>query len=289
MAHAKPRMNHFRYNDKLEQPNEMVELLEKFRLVAPYVSGCSESEYLETPILSHPDLNLSNIFVDPGTNTVTSVIDWQGSRVAPLALQAKIPRMVRHIEHLPPGLTLPERPKNYDSLDAEARQAADATHESALCQNYYEVLTAKSNPQFYSAIMHNTSRRAPFIEPLQVVCGSWKNREVYKLRSSLIRVTEHWNELAPDLPQCPIAFEEDEVDIHDKELENIDYIQSMMEGFEAAGILPADGRVDPIDFDALQELNRVQREEYLTLASNEEERAIMERNWPWQDWPEFVG
>jgi hypothetical protein len=39
--------------------------------------------------------------------------------------------------------------------------------------------------------MHNETWKAPFIEPLQIIYGSWKNREVYKLRSSLVRITEH--------------------------------------------------------------------------------------------------
>ncbi|RMD41563.1 hypothetical protein DV735_g3561, partial [Chaetothyriales sp. CBS 134920] len=231
--YAQPRMNYIR-DDKPEQPSEMLELLEKYLSVTPCISQCpKDSEYLEILSLSHPDLNLSNIFVDPQTKDLTGIIDWQGSRVAPLVLQAKIPRMVRHFEPLSPGLFVPEKPDNRDTLDAKA---LEKIHESALCQKYYEV---------------------PFIEPLLIVCGSWKNREIYKLRSSLIRIAEHWNELGPDLPQCPISFEEEDLKSHDEELENIDYIQSIMEVFEKEGILPADGRVDPDDFDALQEVNQV--------------------------------
>jgi hypothetical protein len=43
--------------------------------------------------------------------------------------------MIRHVEPLDPGLVLPERPSSYDSLDPEAKQAAETIHESALCQN----------------------------------------------------------------------------------------------------------------------------------------------------------
>ena len=280
-------MNYMRYDDKPEQPSEILDLLEKYLLVTPYISQCAkDSKHLEIQSLSHPDLNLSNIFIDPKTNDVTSLIDWQGSMVAPLVLQAKIPRMVRHFEPLPPGLVLPERPSNCDSLDAEARQAEEKIHESALCQKYYEVLAAKSNSQFYSAIMHNESRTAPFIEPLLVVCGSWKNREMYKLRSSLLRIAEHWNETGPDLPPCPITFGQEDVKRHDEELENIDYVQSMMGAFENEGILPADGRVDPDDFETLNEVNQVRKINYLLLADGEEEKKLMERTWPWQDWPE---
>ncbi|RMZ82285.1 hypothetical protein DV738_g1877, partial [Chaetothyriales sp. CBS 135597] len=276
MKYAKPRMNYIRDN-KPEQPSEMLELLRKYLSVIPYISQCpKDSEYLEVQRLSHPDLNLSNVFVDPQTKDITSIIDWQGSRVAPLVLQAKIPRMVRHFEPLPPGLFIPEKPDNRDTLDAKA---LEKIHESALCQKYYEVLTAKRNPGLYSAIMHNESHTAPFIEPLLIVCGSWKNREMYKLRSSLIRIAEHWDELGPDLPECPISFGQEDVRRHDEELENIDYIQSIMEAFEKEGILPADGRVDPDDFDALSEVNKAQKQNYLLLAESQKGVAAVARRW----------
>jgi hypothetical protein len=55
--------------------------------------------------------------------------------------------------------------------------------------------------------------------------------------------------LETDLPKCPIAFSEDEVKQHNSELENIDYIESLMKGFQNHGTLPANGRVDPEDFE----------------------------------------
>ena len=73
---------------------------------------------------------------------------------------------------------------------------------------------------------------------------------------------------------------------HNSELENIDYVESLMEGFQNEGILPADGRIDPEDFEALRIVNDIQKETYLTLADNEDDRIAMERIWPWQDWPE---
>lgn len=287
LKHAEPRMNYFRYDDRPEHPKEMIDLLEKYLAATPFITACAKDlEYLETPVLSHPDLHLNNIFIDLETSIITSIIDWQGSSISPLMLQANIPRMVRHYESLEPGLVLPERPSDYDDLDAGAKQAADATHESALCQKYYEVRSAKCNPKLYSAIMHNTTLRMPFIEPSQVVLESWKNREAYKLRSSLIRVAESWNELGADMPPCPITFDEEELKRHDTELENIDYVQSIMEAFQEEGILPADGIVDPEDFEVLKEINAIQKERYLSMADNERDRLIMDQTWPWQDWPE---
>ena len=59
-----------------------------------------------------------------------------------------------------------------------------------------------------------------------------------------------------------------------------------MEAFDKDGILPADGRVDPEAFDSFQEANRAQKETYVSLADDDEERHLMGETWPWQDWPE---
>ena len=280
-------MNYFRNDDEPELPSEMLDLIDKYLLVTPWSSGSAEVvRDLHTSFLWHPDLHLNNVFIDPKTNVITDIIDWQCSQVAALVLQARIPRMFRHVEPLQPGLILPERANDYEILESEAKQAADNLHESALCQKYYEVLTAKRNPSHYAAIMHNHERKAPFIEPLRIICGSWKNREIYKLRSALIRITECWDELETGLSQCPIAFTEEQVKQHDEELENIDYIESIMEAFQDGGILPADGKVDPEDFEDLTKLNQVQKERYLSLAKDVHDRVAMERTWPRQDWPE---
>ncbi|KKY20696.1 putative phosphotransferase family protein [Phaeomoniella chlamydospora] len=286
-SHAQPRMNYF-YDVRVpEQPSEALKTLGRYLSIVPYVTRITEeTHYLQTRILSHRDLNSSNVFIDPDTNDITAIIDWQGSTIAPLSLQAEIPRMVRHFPPVQPGLFLPERPGDYDALDLEGKRAADATHESILCQKYYEGNTAKSNPLLYSAIMHNDTKAAPLIEPLQIICGSWKNREVWKLRASLINITESWESVKIGGITCPLVFTEEEIQKHDKELENIDYIESIMEAFDKDGILPADGRVDPEAFDSFQEANRAQKETYVSLADDDEERHLMGETWPWQDWPE---
>lgn len=280
-------MNYFRDTDTPETPAEVLDLLDKYLTVAPHITKCAGSlACFETSILAHPDFHLGNLFIDPRTNKITSIIDWQGAAFTPLVLQTKIPRMVRHLKPLEPGLVLPERPGNYEDLDAAARQDVDTLHESALCQKYYEVLVAKKHPQLYTAIMHNVSLQVPFIEPLQVVCGCWKDRVVYKLRSSLIRIADNWNMLGTSLRSCPIGLSEEEVRLHAQELENIDYIESIMEAFQEEGILPSDGRVHPEDYEFLKEVNHVQKTRYMSLATNEDEAIIMQKTWPWQDWSE---
>lgn len=280
-------MNYYRDGEKPELPCEILDLIDKYLSITAYMTESSKAERdIYTPTLWHSDLHLNNIFVDPTTNVITSIIDWQSTQIAPLVLQAKIPRMVRHIHALEPGWILPEKASNYENLDPKDKLKADKLHESALCQKYYEVLSAKRNPLHYSALCHNDTMEIPFCQPLRAVCGAWKNRQVFKLRSNLISIRENWQQIGTAEEMCPIHFTEDELKLHEEELSNIDYIEQMMEGFQEAGILPADGRVDPEDFDYLQNMNHLQREQYLSMAVDEPERKVMEKIWPYQDWPD---
>lgn len=50
-------------------------LLEIYTALAPHLAPTPTSEQLNR--ISHPDLHLDNIFVDPETYCITSIIDWQ--------------------------------------------------------------------------------------------------------------------------------------------------------------------------------------------------------------------
>lgn len=280
-------MNYYRDSDKPELPCELLDLIDKYSSVTSYITEPGKTDRnICTPTLWHSDLHLNNIFIDPASNEITSIIDWQSTQIAPLVLQAKIPRFTRHIDTLEPGWILPEKPSNYEKLDPKGKVKADKLHESALCQKHYEVLTAKRNPSHYSALRHNDTMKLPLCLPLRSVCGAWKNRHVFKLRSNIVSIWENWQQLGTAVEKCPVHFTEDELKLHEEELGNIDYIEQMMEGFQDEGILPADGRVDPEDFDHLQNVNHLQREQYLSMAVDETERKAMEKIWPYQDWPD---
>lgn len=68
-------------------------------------------------------------------------------------------------------------------------------------------------------------------------------------------------------------------------MENRDYIEGLMEEFQDAGILPSDGMVDPEDYEVVQKTNHAQKEKFMSLAEDEEQREWMDKIWPYQDRP----
>ncbi|KAB8277228.1 hypothetical protein BDV30DRAFT_223795 [Aspergillus minisclerotigenes] len=258
MQYANPRMNYYRSNTESEMPTEYIDLIEKYLRIVPHITHCEpDTANLLQPTLWHSDLHVNNIYVDLDTETITDIIDWQNITVAPLLLQAKIPRMARHISPLPLGWVMPEKPEGYETFSQKDKLKADKLYESALCQKYYEVCTAKMNPRHYAAIIRNDTWKSPLILP-----------EVFRLRSSLTEV-----------------FTEEERKLHNEEMENRDYIEGLMEEFQDAGILPSDGMVDPEDYEVVQKTNHAQKEKFMSLAEDEEQREWMDKIWPYQDRP----
>jgi hypothetical protein len=283
--YAQSRMNYYKSNTDPENPSEYLALVEKYLLVAPFITQSqADSQDILQPTLWHSDLHLNNIYVDLDTETITDIIDWQNTTTAPLIFQAKIPRMARHISPLPLGWHMPEKPDNYNDLSQDAKSQADDLYQSALCHKYYEVITAKKNPRHYAALTHNDEWKAPLIRPIKAIGGAWSSREVFGLRSSLLEVVDHWTEWDTQ-SECPISFTAEETALHHEELENREYVEQLMEQFQNAGLLPIDGVVHPEDYETLQRTNDTLKTRFLSLAESEEETAWMEKIWPYQDPP----
>ncbi|RDL36868.1 uncharacterized protein BP5553_06220 [Venustampulla echinocandica] len=74
--HGCQRMNYARVPRGLEDPRDMLELLDRYEKLALAMISPSVPEDLNASTLWHPDLHLQNIFIDPATMKITSVIDW---------------------------------------------------------------------------------------------------------------------------------------------------------------------------------------------------------------------
>jgi hypothetical protein len=179
---------------------------------------------------------------------------------------------------------MPEKPEHYNDLSEDAKMKADELHQSALCHKYYEVVTAKRNLRHYAALSHNSGWKAPHIRPIQAIRGALAETEVFCLRESLMNVVESWPEVQSE-NNCPILFTLEEIASHREELENREYVEQLMEEFQNAGLLPIDGVVHPEDYETLQRTNDALKTRFFSLAESEEERAWMDKIWPYQDPP----
>jgi hypothetical protein len=88
-----------------------------------------------SPTLWNPDLDLDNIFVDPESQQVTRIIDWQSAAVMPFFYQCGIARMFQVLWTVANDLTIPELPANYDTLALDEQKRLESKRKSEIALN----------------------------------------------------------------------------------------------------------------------------------------------------------
>ncbi|KAE8408302.1 phosphotransferase enzyme family protein [Aspergillus pseudonomiae] len=280
-SHACPRMNYYRSDQEHELPDDGVALLTKYMDVAPYLIPSPINETAMSKVIWHPDLHLDNVFIDPDTYEITSIVDWQSACIAPLFYQSGVPRMFRHPGPVREGWVVPERPGNFDTLSEDERRMIDKNLESETIHKYYEAQVYKRAPSHWD-VLHDSS--IPILrKPVWLVSGMWQNRDLFFLRQSLLSLATHWHEIfANDQLPCPIEFTEEELELYSKEEENIDGVGRMLVLFRDQGVLPVDGMVDPEDYENAIENSHRFKDIFVGLAKDEAERKLYEKLWPYQ-------
>ncbi|GKZ35825.1 phosphotransferase enzyme [Aspergillus brasiliensis] len=225
-CHAKPRMNYYRSTETPENPHDYMTLLNRYLDVVPYL--VSKQPYSESNIntLSHPDLHLDNIFIDPETHQITSIIDWQLAAITPLFLQHSHPQML--------GLSL--------SPGSDVQES----REKELLDYYYKVTeeVSPSRRQVFSD-PHLSTR----VNPTNLVSGCWEREDTFSLRESIIKVAAYWNQLHQNGTPCPIDFTADELAAHERERELIEGLSSIVQQLEEEGLIPIGGMLRPEEYE----------------------------------------
>ncbi len=83
-AFARPRKPSYHATEDPELPESFISLLEQYLEIASHLVPRAATADVHSPTLWHPDLHRDNLFVDPDTNEITCIIDWQPAVVAPL-------------------------------------------------------------------------------------------------------------------------------------------------------------------------------------------------------------
>ena len=281
-SHTRARRNYYRPTKDPELPEDGLALLTQYMKVAPHLVPQSTDEAAISKVLWHPDLHLDNVFVDPDTHKITSIVDWQSACVAPLFYQSNVPRMFRHPRPVREGWVVPERPEIFDTLKESEKKIIDDDVESETIHKYYEAQVYKRAPRHWAVLRQKT---VPMVrKPVWLVSGVWPNQDLFFLRQSIISLVNHWNELFPNnQPPCPIKFTKKDIELHAKEEENMDGIGHILAMFRDQGVLPADGMVDPKDYDIAMENSRKFKDIFVGLAETEAERELYSNIWPYQE------
>nr|KMM66450.1 hypothetical protein CPAG_02789 [Coccidioides posadasii RMSCC 3488] len=161
-GHASPRMNYYVSLKDPELHDQALTLLSKYLEPTPYLVP-SEPEAAAN-VLWHPDLHLDNIFVDPTTCKITSIVDWQSTSIAPLFYKSCVPRMFRHDDPIREAWVVPSRPDNFNTLSMEEGTGVDQDLENETIHKYYEAMVYRRAPYHWKLIgaaeRHSTQTQA---------------------------------------------------------------------------------------------------------------------------------
>lgn len=281
LQYGHPRFNYCRSAVETELPEEMLNLLEKYLKLIPAMLPPPTPDDIDAATLWHPDLHANNLFVDPETFQITSIIDWQSTIAAPLFFQSTVPQIVRH--RAPVSLDLSSLPKlcdNYNDLSQDEKEYAENMHKSEHLHQYYLRSTRDDNPRHWTAMQPPNEFR---VHPVKIVQQVWVSNTVYYLRRALVQIAAEWEKLCPGAGPCPVSFGEVDLSLLDLEQENRETVSGILKLIRDCYGLHPDGTISPEKYDTMQsELKRL-KESALAAAESELERLCIDKTWPYED------
>lgn len=249
-------MNYQRSQEQPETPDDYISLIQRYiGLAADLVRDPLGIE--QSNKLIHPDLHLDNIFINPQTNRITSVIDWQHIAASPVCLHPLFPQMLE-----PSGIEEKEQKR----LENQLLQFYLGKLESTEPQRW-KILTAPS--------------RSIRVEPILLVPSCWDREDLFSLRNSLITAIAHWPEIRPCDIECPINFTDDELEQHKSEMELIEGLAIILRQLQNEGLIPLGGMVPRDQYGTVQRWNNHFKDEFISLAEDGKQKELHAKLWPY--------
>lgn len=239
---------------------------------------------LARPVLRHPDLRPSNVFVSSDYK-ITSLIDWQHCTALPLFLHSGLADDIDNsADSVSQSLDIPQLPDNLSEQNEETQSDQAELYRRRHLHYLYITETARHNPAHFEALSRPFSIGTRKIYNLS--CAPWQGDPV-PLKSSLIFVKQQWNNVAaqPDKP-CPLTFtqEEEQECLRLDDLER-DAVEQLEASKEMLGLGP-EGWVSHDNYDAAKEAVSRMKEMCLEQASTEMEVAAVRDHWVYDDMDE---
>jgi len=183
--------------------------LDNYLKTAPY--NVPESEELKVPVLRHPDLSPSNIFVSD-SGEITGIIDWQHAVVLPIFLQAKMTKHFQNYVDEDSENFKPLRlPPNFDSLDMSEKDREMEPFRRRQVHFFYIGFTDRLNkPHFRAMGKHNLVLRNSLYD---AACRLWEGDNT-SLQEEMIYTLEQWDEITSEDGKRkgrPVQYEPDEI------------------------------------------------------------------------------
>ncbi|KAE9368100.1 phosphotransferase family protein [Stipitochalara longipes BDJ] len=270
------------YGRQKVDPEVQINHLSDYLKVAPHL--VPKEEQLNVPTIRHPDLSPSNIFVSD-SGDITGIIDWQHATVLPIFLQAKIPKHFQNYgdddsENFRP----PELPENFAAMTDDDKETAMEIFRRQQVHYFYIGYTSRLNkPHFHAMGKYNLVLRNKLYD---TACRPWEGDNT-SLKAELIRIMEHWPEIASPEDSPPVNYSPAEVeDCLDRDAKQRDADDQMQALRDSIGV-NIDGWLPNEEFESAREKANLMKSSMAETADTEEERKEFTELWPFQDHEEI--
>ena len=261
------------------------EFLKIHRQIIPHSKGITGG------IIWYNDLHTDNIFVDPDNpSQITSIIDWQAMSIYPMFLAAHHPSLIDYDGPKLDGFVQPTLPENFDSLDPEARKAAKDLYSAQLFWLSYEIEVQRAIPELLRAFRYRDTLPGHI---LGMIGSIYDDGEPY-MQTLLADLSEGntWkqvvgaNEAGQLNVPCPLQYSKEEISHQQVEYSKWQKdVDRKARVIDEVGAYPGwNGAVSPLEYDEVaRRLNAAKQNFLLRESANEEEKALWEKVWPFQD------
>lgn len=218
---------------------------------------------------------MDNIFVDPETQKITSIIDWQTTLISEPYFQRSYPQMLTPIEC----------PPETDDKDVEDATVADPDMNNFLKRlsrltTHYQTLAEQKMPQRW-ALMHDPNRYF-LSKVVSSIPGSWTRDNGFGLCHDLIAATMNWEKVAPPGMPCPLHFTDEELKCHNRDLQVVADLARVLEQLEQGSIIPNGGKVVADDYERALDASHSVKEWFVSRVESERERDFNSKVWPYK-------
>lgn len=263
--------------DKEQTVEDYKVFIERISTVLPIL--CAHPPVADTskPVLWHTDTNLGNIFVSPDDPTkVSSIVDWQSSRIRPLFMHARFPEFLIPPKGYEPGSSMPALPENFEDLSTEDQEIATNTKNKALLSKYFEYYIKEHNKRIYNALSFDRKLWEPF-----TYCRLFSHGSLIPAYNCLSRLEDSWPSLG--LPgECPYSLTEKEWQKHFGNAEKYQVQKELGEFVQNGLCTDESGWIPNECWDGANEANKELYESWMKEALADGDTTVEEarRYWP---------
>ncbi|KAK0123796.1 Phosphotransferase enzyme [Cadophora gregata] len=214
--------------------------------------------------LSHPDLGLSNVYVDPYTKKITCITGWQSASASEPFFQSELPSML--VQY---GSWF----SRHEKLAAAARNNDFTPY---LADHYRNIKSVK-NEEHWAAV--NIQNRSLLYDPVSLIPGALSRNDVFPLQRVMVDIGAHWDMItAAPCPCCVAATKGVRKQIA-RSGEFHDLAVAYAEACHNEGKILKGGIVRAEDFSVVERENREAVEALVGEFQREGTRRWLERLW----------